>query len=808
MRSIIILLFFVSNIFLHAQSNGKITGEVRDSISGQEIAFATVALYNNTEQRPIQVMASNNDGQFMFEHLDTGVYVLKVAMLSYKSVQYSQKLLIDSLHQTQIVPTIKLTPTSEELEEVTITAQRPVWELKSDRIVYNAEADAQTSQNALALLRKVPFVTVDGNKKIQLKGDDNFKIQLNGKSTGLIAHNPSEALQAMSAENVKRIEVITEPSAKDEADGTSAGIINIITHRNLVGYNVHIGANINQLGGYGGNAGIELKRGKIGFSVDGSYSKNKALNSFDFYKATNLTNNPLYLQNKGNGNYVNHFSWSSFELAIDIDTLNTISVYGDNFSSNYNTTNNSTFRFYDQYDTTLTEQERYYNGISSISRYNIGGDYIRKLKKPEQELTLSANNTTNSTVKNNFVNLTEENISPILYKNDNHGINIENTFDINYQEGFRKNKDMFKIGAKAILRNMTNNYEQKNWNDAISTYLTDTLLTDVFKYQQNVWALYGEYRWKWKKLSLKGGIRTENTYINALFESLELPVKQNYWSIFPSISISYKNKPTQNISLNYTKRISRPSMWYLNPQINNTNPQNISSGNPNLKPELMHRLELNYTKFAGGINLNLSLSEKVTTQFIGNFTNIDSVNNTAFTAYYNLGNSYTTGISANISGDINSKISTRVNINISYQSLSSNIANKLLTNSGFAGSSWGSLSYKISKTWSSSLWGYLGYGNIQLQGRNEVNYNYTLSITKTFFKEHLNVSLNAEQFLQKDMVWKSYSKSTDFELRTVNASRIRSISIEIGYNFGKLKESISRKKGISNTDVKQNEGSK
>lgn len=249
-------------------------------------------------------------------------------------------------------------------------------------------------------------------------------------------------------------------------------------------------------------------------------------------------------------------------------------------------------------------------------------------------------------------------------------------------------------------------------------------------------------------------------------------------------------------------------MWYLNPQINNTNLQYISSGNPNLKPELMHRLELNYTKFAGGVNFNLSLSEKFTTQFIGNFTNIDSTNNIAFSKYYNLGNLYATGFSANISGNISSKISTHVNININYQSLSANIANKQLTNSGFSGSSWGSLSYKINKTWSSSLWGYVGYGNIQLQGNSGINYTYSLSINKTLFKEHLNIGLNAEQFLQKNMVWKSYSKTTDFELRTINTSSIRSINIEVVYNFGKLKESISRKKGILNTDVKQNEGTK
>ena len=318
----IALLLLVST-FSFAQSKLIVSGTVADNNDKKGVAFATISLIDTLTKLPKSNTFTNDKGMFVFDKIPSGAYYFSI-----KSVGYSPNTSksISLLSESLIMDTLFIEKSSKELKEITIAAAKPLLEIETDKIVYNVENDPTLiGLTAIDALKKLPFVSVDAEDNIQLKGSSNFKVLLNGKSTGLVAKNPSEALKSFPANLIKKIEVITEPSAKYDADGT-AGIINIITQKKIIGYNGNIYYNYsnrvtNNLGG-----SLNVKKGKMGFSTYfGGFT-------YDYY---NQISNDLNRENKipgyksimnqhGTSNSNGLWQWGNTELAYDFDHYTTL----------------------------------------------------------------------------------------------------------------------------------------------------------------------------------------------------------------------------------------------------------------------------------------------------------------------------------------------------------------------------------------------------------------------------------------------------------------------------------------------------
>ena len=241
----------------------KIFGVIADASDKKGIPYSTISLIDTLTKSAKSNTFSNELGQFVFDKIVPGNFYITAKSVGYKLYKSNVYSLNTESFKTD---TLFIEKTTKDLKEVTVVAVKPLLEVESDKMIYNVENDA-TLEGLMAIdaLKKLPFVTVDGEGNIQMKGSANFKVLLNGKSTSIVAKNPSEALKSFPAALIKKIEVITEPSAKYDAEGT-AGIINIITRKKVMGYNGNVYFSYNTKGMNNGGGSFNLKRGKLGFA--------------------------------------------------------------------------------------------------------------------------------------------------------------------------------------------------------------------------------------------------------------------------------------------------------------------------------------------------------------------------------------------------------------------------------------------------------------------------------------------------------------------------------------------------------------
>ncbi|HNE28509.1 MAG TPA: outer membrane beta-barrel protein, partial [Saprospiraceae bacterium] len=491
----------------------NLSGALRDSSGNKPMEFATVLLYRVSTDtgtaaaavKPVKSAFSDSDGKFRFSQLDSGAYRIEATFVGYQPLQ-SEKI---ELSADRDLGVLSMKTADNTLQQVTITAAKPILEVKADRIVFNVENDPTAAgSTAIETLQKIPFVTVDQDDNIRLKGKTNFKVQLNGRNTGLFARNPKDALRSFPASAIKRIEVITSPGARYDAEGT-AGIINIVTANRIAGMNGNISSGINTIGQYNENASLNAKFGSWGISsyLGGGGNHNDRSSVFN---RVNFYSTDLYQDNRyGEGDSKNRYFYGNVELAWDIDTLNSISTYANYHTGRYRGSDES------QYQATNAELLPVEQGIFSNVYENAwpnmtyGLDYIKKFKRPEQEFDISLaldqsrgeNKSSNDRV---FTLGGSDSGTRFLNKQPEN----EFTAEINYTQPLKKDQSL-SFGAKTVIRDLDNDYQQENLDALSGEYVVFPDQTGLFQYRQDIFGGYTEYTWKRDKWSVRPGFRFE-----------------------------------------------------------------------------------------------------------------------------------------------------------------------------------------------------------------------------------------------------------------------------------------------------------
>ncbi len=802
------------------KGNAKITGYVVDSSVTKAVEFASVALYSKATNKPVDGAVADDKGKFTLNRVAAGDYKILITFIGFDTKTLDN--IAVQRGQTLDLGVVKLAPQTKTLDEVTVTGQRALVEEKVDRLVYNAEKDALAKGgDATEILRKVPLLSVDLDGNVQLRGNSNIRVLINNKPSTIIAQSVADALKQIPADQIKTVEVITSPSAKYDAEG-SGGIINIITKKNtLQGLTLNLDTGV---GNRGANLGLNgnYRKGKMGIGLGGFGRANynvKTRTTFD--QTTNAGSNVFRTNQFADG--LNSGSFGRYNLNFDYDLSKQESITASVSYGARNQLNHQDFtinRF--QNDLLLTKTGRNVDTKDLSGTVDINLDYTR-IYKPQQEWSVSTqfsrNHRTNNfdaDLFNGIANLTGRE------GNRNNSTNQEITIQTDYQTPIKKNQ-LVEFGAKGILRKVLSDYRY-----LVATPTGD--FTDDTKrpggsldYDQNVAAGYLSYTLTTpKKYTVKAGARYEHTFINASTReggAISIP---DYSNLVPSINVS-KTFKAKTFKLGYNRRIQRPGIRQLNPNFNAANPQNISVGNPGLRPELTDNFELSLSTFFKKTYVNWSVFTRLTNNSIEDFRlpvnspllptvlpglvlppNVDPAATVA--TFQNIGRQ--TAYGTNFFGNINitPKWQFGGGFDIYYSFLSNNVPTPELraSNQGwnFGGRLNTSLQFK--NGWAAQAFSFFRGRQVQLQGIQGGFAFYSAGVKKEFKNKKGSIGLAAENFLASSFKIRSSSSSALFSQSSLVEQFNTGVRVTFSYQIGKMSMTPQprRRRGVNNDDVK------
>ena len=797
------------------KGNGKISGQVLDQETNQPVEFANIVLIDPATTKAVDGTVCDMEGKFTLSKLAEGTYTINVTFIGYET-KAIENVTVDKRGEVEL-PTIKLSTGAKVLNEVVIEGQRSLIEEKVDRTVYNAEQDATTrGGDATDVLKRVPMLSVDLDGNVSMRGNQNITVLINNKPSTITAGSVADALKQIPADQIKSVEVITSPSAKYDAEG-SAGIINIITKKNtLEGATLNVDAGV---GLRGSNLGLNgsYRKGKMGFSLGGfGRAGYNIKGSFDNDQYTNGQLNTQHADTRSN----NLFGRYTLGWDYDINKNNYMAVsirYGVR-NSNSNQDNLLRQTIDTSNGNVLFEENRDTETIDESGNIDISLDFTHTYEKPQRELSFSTQYSRNNR-NNNFFNTIYETNNSIdsLIKNINNSTNQEFTVQADYQSPVSTNQ-MLEFGAKNIMRIVGSDYKYFGASGSDGEYVpvTGAATSNLFSYDQNVTAGYLSYTYTSKNaISVKAGARYEYTVIHADFANnnfenadeldTEIPA---YGVLVPSLNLSKKLKNGNTVKLAYNRRIQRPSIQFLNPNINASNPLNITVGNPGLDPEYTNNYEIGYNTFIGGTSLNVAGFVRNTTGSIQSVRTTKG--DTIITYYQNIGEENAYGINFFANVNIGSKLSLNGGADVFYAVMDNNLTGASAAhNEGWVASGRLFGNYNMGKGWGFQFFGMYRGNRVQLQGSQGGMGMYSLGIKKDFNNKKGSVGFAAENFLQSSMKIRNEVETSTIMQKSVNEMYNMSFRINISYRFGKMSfdgGQRKKKRSVSNDDLKDGGG--
>jgi len=813
MKKFITLLVFASiTTFALAQEttaqkgHTKISGSVIDAESNQPVEFANVALLDPQTGKPVDGSVCDDKGKFAIVKVAEGTYTVSISFIGYET-QNIENVTIDKKGDVSL-GIVRLGTSAKVLSEVVVEGEKVLIEERVDRTIYNAENDETTrGGDATDVLKRVPMLSVDLDGNVSLRGSQNVTVLINNKPSTIMASSIADALKQIPADQIKSVEVITSPSAKYDAEGTG-GIININTKKNNIqGATLNVDAGV---GLRGSNLGLNgnLRTGKMGFSLGGWGRAMYNINgSFDNSQLTKDGNNETLNLQSADTRSQRMFGSYTLGWDYDIDNKNSLAAsvrLGTRSGKNYQ-------------DDLLTQL--YTNDILSSSNLrnsftndlnnsvDVNLTYTRLYDKPQREFSLLALYSKNNR-NNDFENRTlEENGADFLegYKNLNDSYNQEITIQADYQTPIGTNQ-MIEFGGKDIMRKAFSDYSYFVDDDGDGTYVpsANTQLTNNLNYDQNIVAGYLSYTLTMGKgYSLKAGTRYEYTTIQAYSQTeddIDIP---SYGVLVPSINLSKKLKKG-TVKIAYNRRIQRPSIQFLNPNIQSSNQIDISSGNPELNPEFTNNYELGYSTYIKGTSLNFTSFVRNTTGSIQRVRTTTPIEGQILTTYQNIGTENVYGLSAFANVNVG-KLSLNGGGDVYYTVLDNNIDTQ---NDGWVVSGRLFGSYKLEKGWAIQAFSFARGRNIDLQGYRGSFYMYSLGIRKDINEKKGSIGVGAENFFTPEMKIRGELNTPTIEQKSLNIMRNMSFRINFSYRIGKMSVDAKpkRRKSIDNDDLKDGGG--
>lgn len=586
-----LLLVLMMTAPLCAQSQNAadytIKGQVVDSLSNETVPYATLSIaLANAPQKAIKLLACDDDGKFTTTLKQPGKYV--ISMQSLGKLPVVKGFTLSENKKSLDLGKLYMNDDTQQLNEVTVVAQKPLVTIEVDKITYSLDDDPEAkTSNALEMFRKVPMVTVDGEDKIQLKGSSNYKIYMNGKPSNLLSgDNASDVLKSMPASSIKNIEVITDPGSKYDTEGVG-GIINIITTKNAMqGYTGTVRANASSLGSFGGGGYVSLKVGNLGLTANYGYNnRNSPWNNSHTERFTDkdrlADGQPTKLVEDGRAKNKGPFQYGYLEASYEIDTLNLISIGANLFrgkSKNYSELDAELNSILAPEINSAPIYKFHRNSFSegTFGSTDVNVDYQHSTSKKDELLTVSyrfsqsPNDNESRTELSDVLTYYLEKEYPKWNVND--ASTQEHTTQVDYTTPLFE-KQTLEAGVKYINRQNKSNTLEQILNEETGVWVDQMRDDSRFQHTQHIYSAYLGYLVRLNKFGIKAGVRGEGTSLNTKFTlNPDMNFDSNYFDLVPNATLTYQMDMSTQIRLGYNMRIQRPGIWYLNPYINDGNP--------------------------------------------------------------------------------------------------------------------------------------------------------------------------------------------------------------------------------------------
>lgn len=787
------LILILSFISISGFSQYQISGKITDT-KNNPLEAVTISLVNDDNNKFVKAAVSNSKGEFEINFIASGKYILKVESLGLKTFKTQTFI----LNESKKFDNIKLTDSSEQLDEVVIKTEKPMVQVLADKTVFNVQNTINAAgDSGFDLLRKAPGVVIDNNDNLIVEGKSGVLFYIDGKPSVLRGEDLVNFLKTLQSSDIESIEIITQPSSKYDAEG-NAGIINIVLKRDKsLGTNGSVTSGYTQGDFARFNNAVSFNNRDKKTSLYGSVS-NGTGNSFGFLNLNRTQNNTnfnaksetIFDYNRTNARF--GFDWytnkkSTFGIILSGN-------FSDNFSQNDSRTPITPLS-QNQPDNVLVAESDTDSNVYNLYT-NINYKYDNK-----------KGTSFNVDVDFGKYKSDRENLQPNFYFNgDETQVISENTFFIispttinlftakaDYEQNFLKGKLSFGIKfSKINTENDFDFFNRTNGNDVL-----DNTRSNDFEYDEIINAAYINFNKKYKKVNIQFGLRIENTdskgELTAMQTSNNNVVERNYTDWFPSAGITFTPNRKNSWALNYSRRIQRPNYQNLNPFEYRIDELSFRKGNPFLQPQYTNNLKLSHT-------YNYRLTTSFSYSFIkdlfaqvteaqGNNQNFINVRNVANQRVYNLGISYPSKFNdwwsyyISINASRNEFIATNPDfIGISQNSLSLYAQNtfKLPNDFRFEVSGWYS---------SPSIWG----GTYRTNSLGSLN----LAFQKKFLNDKLNVRIGMDDILFTSP-WSGTTQFGDLFIDGSGGSDSRQFKINLTYNFGssEVKKARKRKTGI------------
>ena len=777
-----------------------VTGTVVEKTTNTPLEYASITIESTMDSNNITGDMSDASGKFSIP-VTPDTYQIRIEYLGYKTYVIDSKDISTSVN----LGTILIEGDAEVLDAIVVQAKRAAVELKLDKRIYNVSDDAVVKGgNASDVLDNIPSVEVDSEGNVSLRGNESVKVLIDGKPSGM-ASNIGEALKMIPSEALDRVEVITNPSARYEAEG-GAGIINIILKKGSNnGVNGSVSANVADPLSYGANASINYREKDFNLYTNIGYSKNKtfgnSLNESQYFDENGETSSFVdeYSRTKRqregfNGNF--GFDWNLTDKLIWTQGFTYRKNNGDNPRtlnySNYDANRNLLYKNIRQ-----TEEDDFRETVEYTT------DFTYKFNEEGHQLYVSGSVNKNRDIEDSSITTTNE-ASNILAQDITQAKENElrHIARVDYVLPFNENSQ-FEAGYLG-------NFNELNTKFNINSLNSDGVLepNDLFKndleYIEKVHALYAQFGDKMDKFSYMLGLRWEATEIDVnQLTTMDFNNKK-YNNFFPSAFLNYEFTDGENVTVSYSRRVRRPRGRMLNPVSNYSSSINFFMGNPNLDPSFTNALDFGYMKRWNQLTLNTSLYYNHTTDATQFVRRVDGVNEegipVTISSPINLATEYRYGLELNLNynpfrwwrmnANVNLfQVSTRGDytyVDFEGNSITQNFDNDAFTWMGRINSRV-TLPAKID--WQTNFM-YRG-AQKTAQGKVLGNASVNMSLSKDVLKDKATIALNVQDLFNSRKLMIETQLAQAFSYSEMQW-RERTVNLSFTYRFNQTKADVQK----------------
>ncbi len=812
--NLILLLSILSSAFAFAQ-NTTVRGKVIDKANSQSLAYTNVSIFDENDNL-VTGAVTPESGEFQLQ-VPRGKYTLRIQFVSYKTINVP----VNANQESINLGNLSLQEDVNQLSEVEVIARKPQMEMKLDKRVFNVSEDlSNIGGSAESLLDNLPSVTVDVEGNVSLRGSGNVRILINGRPSGLVGISGGSALRQIQADMIERVEIITNPSARYEAEG-NAGIINIILKKDEKGgLNGSVSANLGNPAVYGINGNLNYRKNNI--NLFGSYGI-------------------AYRENFGGGYVDQEFyrgdtaDYSSFnERVRERSGVSQNARIGLDYSFSDNTTltgsalyrvsneNNLSLNYYDDFDGVGQNRVfkrrslRIQDEIEDESVFEYDLNFTKKFDGNEDHvLTADVQFRNNQELEDSDLRNERYNFANEQYEDSIQQYSLVDELSqnlllqANYVTPLGENSS-FETGFRSTIRTITNDYEvRQERENAPDSILGD--FTNNFIFSENIHALYGIFNREVNQISYQIGLRTEYTDIASEFrQPVDTTTYQSYINFFPSLFFTYEFNKMNTLQASYSRRIDRPRFRELNPFSGINDDRNIRVGNPDLLPEFTDSYEIGLVNNFKDATLYTGLyyrkTSGVTERIQTPETRMIDGEPVAVTIYkpQNLSERNSIGIENTYSHDLNDWWRLNGNLNVFYSETYGEFDERVFQAETFTMSSratsqmtfWKDLNFQVS--------GFYRAPQRTTQGTRKSFYMVDLGLSKEILNKNGTIALNVRDLLNSRK-WRTTTTGEDFFFDSEFQWRTRTITLTLDYRIKSKKQQGSRKGGEEDRDYGSDE---